>query len=486
MSKISSPPTTSSSLDLHTKIVATLGPASDSPETIRELITHGVRVFRFNMKHADTAWHAERIPLVREAAKELGIHVGCLIDLQGPEIRIETPKGAPITLIKGDHILFALEIDEEHTFGEQQVRVPHPEFFEALQAGDHFTIDDGFLDFVVTAKQEHAYMVEAVDDCVIKHRKGLNIVGKDIALPSLAENDMPKLDLAALAHVEYVALSFSRTRKDIEELRAELKKREISPAIVAKVESQAGLDNIDEIIEASDVIMVARGDLGIETPIERLAFWQKTMIAKCRLAHKPVITATQMLDSMVEHPLPTRAEATDVANAVFDGTDAIMLSAESASGKYPVKTVQTMAKIARFNETAFPISEVEFAPITSTEIITSAVQALILASQDQPIQAIVAFTDSGYTARVMSSLRLNTPIIAITEREDIANALALSYGVYPVVMPFPDGLFTDAEPQLRALTEKGMIHSGDRLLIIHGKNWRSSGFTNSLSLLSWE
>ncbi|MBI5151783.1 MAG: pyruvate kinase [Candidatus Pacebacteria bacterium] len=462
-----------------TKIVATLGPVSDSPEKIHALIQAGVNIFRFNMKHADIAWHNERILRVQNIADSLGVSIGILIDLQGPEIRIETTNAADISLKKGAHIVFA----HEFRGTEPLVRIPQQLVFDVLNTGDEFSIDDGFLEFRVIEKQDNAFVAEALDDCVIKHRKGMNIPGKDIDLPSLIDDDLKKLDMAAKTKVDFVALSFSRTKEDIEILREEMKKRNVNAHVVAKIESQQALDHLDDLIEASDAIMVARGDLGIEVPIEELAYWQKLIITKCRIARKPVITATQMLQSMIDNPRPTRAEATDVANAVFDGTDAVMLSGESASGRFPVKAVSAMARIAKFNEDKTSVPHIRIEQDGTTELVVDAAVAMLEKHQNITIDAVIVFTETGHTARAISSFRPKVPIIAVTDHQKTVETLTLSYGVISVFAEFPSGSFESAEGMLHQLKKSQHIREGQTVLIIHGVHWKQPGLTNSLSIV---
>jgi len=461
-----------------TKIVATLGPSSDSQEKIAELIHAGVNVFRFNMKHADIAWHNERILRVQHIADELKTPIGILIDLQGPEIRVETFEKADIVLKKGEHVVFA----REYIAGTPTVKIPLDLVFDVMHVDDEFSIDDGFLEFKVVAVGDKQYTAEALDDCVIKHRKGMNLPGKHIDLPSLIDDDLKKLDMAAKTKVDFVALSFSRNKKDIEILREEMKKRTVHAHVVAKIESQQALDHLDELIEVSDAIMVARGDLGIEVPIEELAYWQKLIITKCRVARKPVITATQMLQSMIDNPRPTRAEATDVANAVFDGTDAIMLSGESANGRFPVKAVKAMTKIAQFNETHTHVEHPHIEQKGSTELLVEAAVA-ILQQRMHAIDAVVVFTETGYTARAVSSIHSKVPVIAVTDEQKTVETLTLSYGIIGVYSEFPTGTFIDASEILKHLKSHEFIHDGQHVLVIHGSHWKRPGLTNSLSIV---
>ncbi len=332
-----------------TKIVATIGPVSDSPEQIEALINAGVNIFRFNMKHADRAWHEERIDRVRSVCKDKGIDVGILIDLQGPEVRLETIEKLEVGYDLNEDVVFSLE----HIEGKH-IRIPTPEVFAAVKAGQAVLIDDGVMEFTVESVKPDQFVAKSKQACIIKHRKSVNFPGADIELPSMTEDDYLKIEMRNMADVDYVALSFTRTKTDVVHLREELDKRGVKSRICAKIENQTALDHLEEIIDQADLIMVARGDLAVEIPFERLAFEQKRMIKLSNTKKKPVITATQMLHSMVKNVRPTRAEICDVANAVYDGTDATMLSEETAGGAHPLIVVQTMAKILEYTEGVVP------------------------------------------------------------------------------------------------------------------------------------
>ena len=334
-------------LDKFTKNVATIGPVTETEEVIAKLIDAGMNVARFNTKHSTPAWHQERIARVRQVAKEKGVSVGILLDLQGPEIRINLPEEKPFALIEGETCVFTHDVDSQ---AAKKVLIPK-NVVETLQVGNMVLLDDGFCELEVVAKEANALILKALSPCTVKHRKTMNIPGITIDMPSLVPADYEQLDGADKSDlIDFVGLSFVRNKQDIDFLREELKKRKIKAQIAAKIETQAALDNLDEIIEAADVVMVARGDLGVEVPYEELSYWQKNIITACRLAAKPVITATQMLKSMVDQPRPTRAEVSDVANAIYYGTSAIMLSGETAVGKHPIEAVEAMSKIAMETE----------------------------------------------------------------------------------------------------------------------------------------
>lgn len=460
-----------------TKIVSTLGPASDTEETIKKLIESGVNVFRFNTKHGTVEWHEERIRRVQKIADEMRRSIGILLDLQGPEIRLETKNKEKIVVTTGQK----LRIVPSFTSPEDLICIPHQLVFDTLVVGDQVLIDDGSVELKVTEVDHTHFVAEVVDDGEIGHRKGVNLPGVDIDLPSMIEDDLVKLDMAATSKIDFVALSFCRTKEDVQMLREQMDKRGIKAKIVAKIESKKALDNLDELIEVADVLMVARGDLGVEVPIERLAHIQKQMIRKCRLANKPVITATQMLQSMIESPTPTRAEATDVANAVLDGTDAIMLSGETASGKYPVKAVQAMAKIAKYNEEIRAATKLNIEPDNEADLVVSTVLNL-LNQKITKIKFILVFTNSGRTAKSISRLRPKVPIIAVTQDQKVVEELTVSYAVEGYKSHLDDGVFSLPNKTIDQLIESGRLEVGESILVVHGQHYYDEGSTNSVAI----
>jgi len=460
-----------------TKIVATIGPVSEDDHTLKHLIKAGVNVFRFNMKHNVKEWHEERIKRVQACASEMGVTVGVLIDLQGPEIRINTPAQVTYDVSIGDTIYFT-ENPEDVNLEFPTVILDKKHVLKHLEIGDKFSIDDGFMEFETITIDKNTALAKVLDAGKIKNRKSLNLVGKNIDLPSLTQSDLERLDIASRTKVDFIALSYVRSASDVKTLRKEISARNLKSKIVAKVENEMGVNNINEIIEASDAVMVARGDLGVEVPIEKLALMQKEIIEKCRLKNKQVIVATQMLQSMVENSMPTRAEATDIANAVFDGTDAIMLSNETASGKYPVKAVETMKRIAKYNETHTSFDD--FTPIVKDQtnaIVKSAIT--MIDSNLLHIDKIVVFTDTGYTAKVVSSYRQKKPVIAVSSDKESIEALTLCYGVIPIHLKFPNGEFTYNFIDDR-VKEIGQIKEGETILVIHGRKWHDPGQTNAV------
>jgi pyruvate kinase len=302
-------------------------------------------------------------------------------------------------------------------------------------------------------------------------------------MPSLVPADKKILSLMREFKIDFVALSFCRSEKDIKYLRTELKKHNSSAKIVAKIESQQALDNLDEIISSADAVMVARGDLGIEIPFEKLAKSQAEIIDRCRIKGKPVIVATQMLESMTVNPRPTRAEATDVANAVFDGTDAVMLSGETASGKYPVKAVEAMARIVTYNENSFPEYNPEIAANSDTQLVIDAAMNIVRRDHGPEIDVIIIFTQSGYTAQMLSRYRPHVDILAVTEDTAVARLMNMVYGTTGVVTKFPEGKFSFSEDIVKFLKKEKMVKRGQTALVIHGEHWRVEGQTNALMII---
>jgi pyruvate kinase len=453
-----------------TKIVATIGPASDSEEKISELIRAGVNVFRFNMKHNSVNWHEERIRRVQKIADSLKTPIGILIDLQGPELRLETLNAEKFPVKKNEQIIFTPAFLPR----VKSICVPHAAFFEACVVGTEILIDDGFLEFKVTECGRDRVIAISMQDGLVGNRKAVNLPGRKIKLEALIADDLARLDMASRNKVDFVALSFCRNKHDIEILKEQLVKRKIHAQVVAKIESQEALDNLNEIIEAADSVMIARGDLGIEVPIQKLAYWQKNIIQACREAKKPVITATQMLQSMVENPKPTRAEATDVANAVFDGTDAVMLSAESASGRYPVAAVSAMAQIAAFNEKITNLKPLATPPAGRTQLIVDAAAHLIKHQFEPKIDVLIVFTETGWTARALAALRPKLPVFVISECRTTVEGLTLVFGVNPFCLNF--------KTAVADLKKQRLLKSGQHVLLIHGRKWRTPGLTNTLAV----
>lgn len=467
-----------------TKIVATIGPATETEEIIKDLINAGMNVARFNTKHGTPEWHQERMKRVKKVAKEMGRSVGILLDLQGPEIRITLPSDEPFAVKPGDHVTFT---------SDEKNKTPKTPFIpqivvDTLEVGHHISIDDGIGEFEVVEKHADKIVCSAKGTFEVKQRKTLNTPGILIDLPSLIPADLVQLDGANNELVDFVGLSFVRNEHDISILRKELEERKLDAAIVAKIENQAAIENFEEILDASDAIMVARGDLAVEVPFEELAHWQKVLIKKSREKAKPVITATQMLKSMVDNPVPTRAEVTDVANAIYDGTDAIMLSEETTIGKFPVKAVATQAKIAAFNEQYAKPTPIKTHDTDESAYITHAAVSLLeisaLTTNKINIDKIVCLTETGQTARNIARFRPHVPMHALTSNMKAFTKMSLIYDVTPHIVELPKGeQLESSEKILNSLTELGIARSGENILLVHGTFWRKPGLTNTLSIL---
>jgi pyruvate kinase len=466
-----------SSMSKLTKIVATLGPATESLDSIIQLIQAGMNVARFNTKHNDPAWHSMVMQRVHEAADAEKQPVAILLDLQGPEIRIDLPNQQPFSVAVGDIVTFT---SNPATIAEKLVIIPH-EAVISLKPGNHVLLADGECEFEVLEIQADQFLAKATQAATVKPRKTMNTPGVVMSMPSLTDRDRTFLQEVDLTLVNFVGLSFVRDAKDIAILRDELAKRNSKAHIIAKIENQKALDNLDEIIAAADGIMVARGDLGVEVPFEELTHWQKTIIYKSRVAAKPVITATEMLKSMMKNPRPTRAEVSDVANAIYDGTDAVMLSDETTIGEYPVKAVHTQAKIAAFNE---PLTHVEPLTISMVDNVTAITEAtfLMLETDHLTIDKIICLTETGRTARLISRFRPHIPTFALTSSLSTYRQLNLLYSVTPIIV-HDEITFGDEESLITFCKDSKIVNTGEKIVLIRGKFWRKPGFTNTLSII---
>jgi pyruvate kinase len=463
-----------------TKIVCTLGPASWSPERVRSLIVAGMDVARINFSHGDLETHARTIRTVREASEAAGRPVAILADLQGPKIRV----GAlphPITLKPGDAVTLAPE-------GEQrgdELPTTYPKLAEDLAEGDVVLFADGLMELIVVDVAPPRVTMRVIHGGVLTSNKGINLPGVRVSAPSLTEKDLRDLEFALEQDVDYVALSFVRETADVLDLVNRIPAG--GPLVVVKVERGLALDNLSSILQASAAAMVARGDLGVELPFEKVPLAQKRMIQLANLEARPVITATQMLESMIENPRPTRAEASDVANAIIDGTDAVMLSAETATGKFPTEAVKSMVRIAQEIEDshileAGPHYDLPIERPTDGHTPTDRAIAAATAEAVRRLSAplIVTFTSSGSTARVVSSFRPPVPILALTDSRKTYSQLALVWGVIPVMCPSTasfDEMLACARQEALA---RGLARSGQRVVVTAGLPMHVPGTTNLL------
>jgi pyruvate kinase len=468
-----------------TKTIVTLGPASESEELIRAMIKTGISIFRFNTKHGDLKWHGERVERVRKIAKELGTPVAILVDLRGPELRVGTFAGGKIKLAKGEEINF---VHKPSDCKGKCILIEELPLIKGLKPGNRIYLDDGYLETQVTkvSKDGCCATAQVIEGGFLKNNKGINFPAVDVDLPSLIKKDLEFISMPAKKDIDYFGYSFVRNRQDVLELKKAIKKQGLQAKIVAKIETQQALDNFEEILQEADAIMIARGDLGIEIPLEQVPYYQKMIVKKCREAAKPVIVATQMLESMIEKPRPTRAEAADVANAVYDATDSTMLSGETAGGCFPLQAVRTMRNILGFIEQKTEPRRINFEPQNLSELITFSAFKLINNKHQGDfvdkldIKAFVVFTDTGATARYLSRLRPAVPIYAVTQTKEVQDQLCLSYGIQPWVFKFPQGEIRSTKLALNFLKEKKVLVKKDKVIVIYGKHWGVPGETNTI------
>ncbi|MDO5456872.1 MAG: pyruvate kinase [Atopococcus tabaci] len=463
-----------------TKIVCTIGPVSDDIETLCQLIDAGMNVARLNFSHGDHESHLKTIQNIRKAEEIKGQWVGIMLDTKGPEIRTHQMQDGEFTVKTGDKIAISME---EVVGGKGVISVTYPNLIHELQEGTRILIDDGLIELEVQDLDEEKGLIHTISlsQGIIYDKKGVNIPQMNIELPHLTEKDYEDIHFGLFNGINFIAPSFVRNAEGVLEIREILKHTNHEHvAIIPKIENQEGVNNIEEILSVSDGLMVARGDLGVEIPPERVPIIQKELILKSNQSGKPVITATQMLDSMQWNPRPTRAEANDVANAIYDGTDAVMLSGETASGKYPVEAVETMHRIARSTEDAITYStNHSFNRQDMTEAIG---QAVAHTAKNLDITTIVANTESGYTARMISKYRPKAQIVAITFSKESARNLSLLWGTQAIVADLPestDDMFQAAE---RLVQEYGYADPGDMFITTAGVPIGVSGTTNLMRI----
>ena len=467
-----------------TKIVSTLGPASSDVETITKLIESGANVVRFNFSHGDHEEHLGRMNAVREAEKISGKTVGFLLDTKGAEIRTTVQEPGKIEFNIGDVVRISMDASLEGT--KEKVAVTYPGLFDDVKVGGHVLFDDGKIDMLITEKDEanRELVTEVQNHGLLGSRKGVNAPGVSINLPGITEKDADDIRFGLEQGIQYIAASFVRKPSDVEDIRAllvEAGKEDVM--IFPKIESQEGIDNFAEILKVSDGLMIARGDMGVEIPAENVPLVQKTLIKKCNALGKPVITATQMLDSMIENPRPTRAEASDVANAVWDGTDATMLSGESANGDYPVEAVATMAKIDQKAENAMADDgNLQINTFDQSDVTETVAAAVARAAKNLGVKTIVAATQSGYTARMISKYRPDADILAITFDERVRRGLMVNWGVHPIVAERPATTDEMFELAANKAVDLGFAKEGDLILVTAGVPVGESGTTNMMKL----
>ncbi len=467
-----------------TKILATLGPATDPPGVLEDLFRAGVNVVRLNFSHGDPSGQAKRAAEVRAAAARVGVEVGILADLPGPKIRIERFAEGKVQLKAGNR--FDLIASTSAGPGDAtQVGVSYLGLPQDVGPGDVLLLDDGLMQLQVVEVQGERIINTVLNDGVLSDRKGLNKQGGGLSLGALTERDKELIGIVAKIGVDFIAVSFCRNAQDMNDARDIARSHGCDAALVSKIERTEAIENLEEIVEASDVVMVARGDLGVEIGDAELPGLQKKIIKASLAQNKVVITATQMLQSMVESPIPTRAEVLDVANSVIDGTDAVMLSAETAAGAWPVKAVEAMARICLGAERQFQ-TETDFN--ASPRNLERADQAIAMAtmflSQHVGVRAIVAMTESGGTARYLSRFRAKAPVFAVTRHDGARRQMALMRDVFPI--NFDSRGLTPREAargSIRLLVEAELLQAGEHDAVTSGEHMETHGATNTLRLL---
>jgi pyruvate kinase len=470
-----------------TRIVCTIGPASREPETLRQLIQAGMDVARLNFSHGDQPTHAENIERIRAAAEQVGKPVAILADLQGPKLRVGTMEGEGVILVEDTEAI--LTADDAIGRGPEALPVQYKALPHLVKAGDRILLDDGLMELRVLSASETQIRCRVVVGGLLKSNKGINLPRAPLDIPAITAKDRKDLAFALERQVDWIALSFVRTADEVMGLKQLI--RFLSPTdepvpVVAKIEKPEALGKIDDIIATADAIMVARGDLGIELSAEEVPLAQKQIIEKCNREGVPVITATQMLESMIHNPRPTRAEASDVANAILDGTDAIMLSGETSIGDHPVKALRTMVRIAE--EVEGHKSEVFACPL----LIPGALHAPTVAdavshaaretAQDLSAAAIITPTASGYTAGLMSRYRPESPIVAVTPSLAVQRQLMLYWGVTPLLAPRTDNTDEMTAQAVEAAKARGLVKAGDTVVITAGSAGTAPGTTNLMKV----
>ncbi|MBC7896351.1 MAG: pyruvate kinase [Cytophagaceae bacterium] len=458
-----------------TKVVCTLGPATTTPEAIGALMDAGLNVARINFSHGTHEQHAERIRIVREQAAQRGRPVAILGDLQGPRIRIGDLE-TPINVVTGQDLVLC----HEHAATPGEIPVTYDALARDIHVGDRILVDDGLIELVVMDVVGERVHVRVVYGGPIKSHKGLNLPGVSVSAPSITDKDKADIGFAIESNVDYLALSFVRRAEDIAGLRALIPKGML---VVAKIEKDTALLQIEGIMRATDAVMVARGDLGVELPFEEVPLVQKRIIRLANVMGRPVITATQMLESMIQNPRPTRAEASDVANAILDGTDAVMLSAETASGSYPKLAVQAMQRIiAEIEQHPAPRLEERrvSAGSASTEETIAAATATAVRLLGAPL--VIVFTKSGFSARIVAAHRPGVPLLVLTDVQRTYQQLALVWGVIPVLVERSETYAEMYAKARLAVLERGLAREGDRVIVTAGVPFDVPGTTNLMKV----
>ena len=460
-----------------TKIVCTLGPALDDEETLAALVSAGLDVARLNFSHGTYPEHQARFDAVRRAADKIGRPVAVLQDLCGPKIRVGNVADGTRLRRDARFVLTSRDIPGN----EEAVHLPITELIAATPVGNRLLLDDGLLELVVIEKTATELVTRVINGGVLGSRKGISAPGVNLPIDAVTEKDEEDVRFGLTMGVDFVALSFVKDARDVLKLRGIMEEHGRVVPIIVKIEKGEAVDNLEEVMDVADGAMVARGDLGVEMPIEEIPMVQKRIIRVCNRRGKPVITATQMLDSMIRNPRPTRAEVTDIANAVLDGTDALMLSGETAVGAYPIETVQTMARVAEVVEREMDYGRIlaakrdEHGTATLTDAIAEAVAVI---AHDQKARAILCGTASGATSLAISKFRPSAPVLAATYKEESYRRMALYWGVVPLMLPLPKDTDALIANTIQAAQEAGHVASGDLVVVTAGTPVGVSGSTN--------
>ncbi len=465
-----------------TKIVCTIGPSSDSPERLRALVDAGMDVARLNFSHGTHESHAQVIEHIRRISAEMDKPIAILQDLCGPKLRLGTLPEEGVQVERGQTVCFVLA---EEGVDAQTIPLPHPTVFALVRPGERILIDDGNVEVVTTRRDLNAVHAEVRIGGVLRSHKGVNLPDTRLPVTSVTERDLQDLRFGIEHGVDWVAVSFVRQPEDLQPVRYAIEAAGADIRVIAKIEKREAVENFEQILQYADGIMIARGDLGVEMPIDEVPLIQKEIIARCNRAGKPVITATQMLESMVSAPHPTRAEATDVANSILDGTDAVMLSGETAIGQYPVEAVSVMHRIALRTEQALKEGIVvqPNQPVAGSLSVTEAVaEAVCHIAYDINAQAIICATTSGSTARMVSKYRPKTPIVAFTPQESTYRQLALSWGVQPRLIPQVHTMEEMLQTAVNTAVKLGLASEGDRIVITAGVPIGVPGNTNLIKV----
>lgn len=470
-----------------TKIICTIGPVSQSEEKLKELILAGMNVARFNFSHGGHEEHKGKYERAVKAAKDLGMPLATMLDTKGPEIRLRDFEGGKQYLESGN--LFRLTTDEILGTAER-ASISYKNLKNDISVGTTILIDDGLIEMTVKAIEETDIACEVINGGYVSNHKGINVPGVVLSMPYISEVDREDILFGVKMGYDYLAASFVRCREDVEAVRKLITDNGGKMKIISKIENMQGIDNIDEILEVSDGIMVARGDMGVEVPMEEVPILQKELIQKTIRQGKIVITATQMLDSMMKNPRPTRAETTDVANAIYDGTTAIMLSGESAAGAYPIESVQTMSRIAERTEQEVGY-EARFHAINygcevldNREDVTTAIShACCATAMDLKASAIITVTMSGFTANKISRYQPECMVIGCTVDESVYRQLSLLFGVMPLLIQKEDDTEKLFDAAINASLEAGLIHHGDRVVLTAGVPLGVAGNTNMIRVV---